>query len=162
MNHRDTVRELALTVNEGLEAYIAVHNHIFKEAASFGSVLKNLFGKPVPMLQLLEESEALLPFWDLIDTEIQRFRRSIAYQTLSLNERRYFDTLALYALAVRQTVVALIERQQALNERSKNPTNSGITWQVYREKERRYDEAIAAYRALGQKLNDAAPAIFDS
>jgi hypothetical protein len=55
------LKELALAVNAALTVYIAIHDAIFREAATFKSVLKNIPGRGVPISKLLEESERLLP-----------------------------------------------------------------------------------------------------
>ena len=156
MNHRDEIKGLAKTVNGGLTDYIAIHNAIFREAATFKSFLKNLFGMGVPMSKLLEDSEVLLPLWDAIHQKVEVFRQS-AYSSLSKEERYYFDILSRYVAAVRKTVAALVDRQRLMNERSKGGT---MTWEAFQQKEMSYQIAVQEYTSIGQELNDAAPIIF--
>jgi hypothetical protein len=47
-NYRDQIKNLAFMVNDGLSAYITVHDKIFKEAATFKGLMKNIFGCIVP------------------------------------------------------------------------------------------------------------------
>ena len=159
MNHRDQIKDLAMTVNGGLIAYIAIHNAIFRDAATFKSILKNLFGWGVPMSKLLEDSEGLPPLWDTIHQKMEVFRQS-AYSSLSKDEKRYFDILSRYVDAVRKTVTALIDRQRLMNEGSKGGSRNPMTWEAFQEKERSYQIAVQEYTAIGQELNDAAPIIF--
>lgn len=156
MNHRDEMKDLAMTVNDGLTVYIAVHNSIFRNAATFKSFLKNLFGWGEPMSKLLEDSEGLLPLWDSIHQKMEVFRQT-AYSLLTKDEKYYFDTLSRYVDAVRKTVATLVERQRLMNERSKGRT---MTWEAFQQKERSYQMAVQEYTAIGQELNDAAPIIF--
>jgi len=156
MNQRDEIKDLAMTVNGGLTVYIAIHNAIFRDAATFKSFLKNLFGWGVPMSKLLEDSEGLLPLWDTIHQKMEVFRQS-ANSSLSKDERYYFDILSRYVAAVRKTVAALVDRQRLMNEKSKgNP----VTWEAFQQKEMAYQMAVQEYMAIGQELNAGAPIIF--
>ena len=65
-NYRDQIKNLAFMVNDGLTAYITVHDKIFKEAATFKSLLKNIFGRAGPMSQLLQDAEKLISMRDNI------------------------------------------------------------------------------------------------
>ena len=160
MAHREHIRQLALSVGRGLKAYIDVHDTIFEQASTFKSLIKNLFGRGVPMAALLADSEALVPVWVEIRTEVAEFRRS-AGPTLTPDERRYLDILERYMDALERTVAALIERQRLLAEGSKSRRNSPMTWETFQEAQRRYQEAINEYKVVGLDLNNAAPIIFD-
>lgn len=70
------------------------------------------------MSKLLEDSEGLLPLWDVIDHNMEAFRE-LTYSSLSKDERYYFDILSRYVAAVRKTVVALVDRQRLIHEKSK-------------------------------------------
>ena len=148
-----------MTVNEGLAAYIRVHNSIFKEAASFTSLLKNLFGRGVPMSKLLENAERLVPIWDSISLEMETFRRT-THSSLSKDEKYYFDILSRYAVAVRRTVAALVDRQRLMADGSKSRSNNPVTLDACRQKEEIYQKAIQEYTKIGQELNAASPIIF--
>jgi hypothetical protein len=156
MNRRNEIKDLAKTVNSGLTVYIAIHNAIFRDAYTFKSVLKNLFGMGVPMSKLVKDSEGLLPFWDTIHQKMEVFRQS-DYSSLLKDERFYFDILSCYVAAVRKTVVTLIDRQRLMNERSEG---GAMTWGAFQQKELAYQIAVQEYTAIGQELNDAAPIIF--
>lgn len=158
--YRDELRELAITVGHGLSAYIAVHDRVFQDASTLKSVLKNLLGRGVPMSRLLQDAEALLPFWTATRASIQETRQR-SYGRLSPDERRYFDLLSRYVDALSDTVKALVDRQRLLNEGSKGGTQNPMTWQVFQEKERGYQAAVQRYMAIGGELNDAAPLIFE-
>jgi hypothetical protein len=156
MAHTDQIKELATIVNDGLKGYIAIHNTVFWETTTFKSFLKNLFGLGVPMSKLLEDSEGLLPLWDVIHQKMEVFRKS-AYSTLSKDEKYYFDILSRYVDTVRKTVTALIDRQRLMNEGSKGGT---MTREAFQQKGVSYRIAVQEYTAIGQELNDAAPIIF--
>ncbi|MBN1515272.1 hypothetical protein JXA32_01760 [Candidatus Sumerlaeota bacterium] len=159
MNYRNEIKDIALTVNDGLTAYIAVHNAIFRDSATFKSFLKNLTGRGVPMSKLLSDSEALLPLWDTIQQEVDVFRQS-SYSFLSKDEQHYYDILSRYVKSVRKTVIALIERQQLMNEGSKGRSGNPMTWNAFQEKEDNYQQSVQEYMAIGQELNNAAHLIY--
>ena len=105
-------------MNDGLSAYITIHDKIFKEAATFKSFLQNICGRAVPMSQLLQDAEPLIPLWNGITEKIVSFGRDVNFN-LDENERYYFEILSRYEQAVNETVVVLIKRQKLLNDRSK-------------------------------------------
>ncbi|MCB4792747.1 MAG: hypothetical protein LHV68_12805 [Elusimicrobia bacterium] len=160
MNYKEEIKDIAITVNNGLTVYIAIHNAIFRDAATFKSFLKNLFGWGVPMSKLLEDSERLLPLWDTIDQKVEVFRQS-NYSSLSKDEKHYFDILSRYVDAVRKTVAALIDRQRLLNDGSRGGPRNPMTWELFQQKEKIYQMTVKEYMAIGQELNDAAPIIFE-
>ena len=159
MNNRDQIKDLAMTVNSGLTVYIAIHNAIFRDGATFKSFVKNLFGQGVPMSKLLQDSEGLLPLWDAIHQKIEAFRQS-AYLSLSKDERCYFDILSRYVVALRKTVAALVDRQRLMNEGTQGGPNNSMSWEAYQQKEKIYQTAVEEYMAIGQELNAAAPIVF--
>jgi hypothetical protein len=159
-DYRVQIKNLAFTVNDGLTAYITIHDRIFKEAATFKSFFKNIFGRAVPMSQLLQDAERLIPIWNDITEKIASFG-SEAYSSMDEDERCYFDILNRYAQAVNETVVALVERQKLLNDRSKGGQNNPVNWSVYQEAEKTYQSAIQKYMAIGQELNNASHLVFE-
>ena len=158
-NYRDQIKNLAFMVNDGLTAYIAIHDKIFKEAATLKSFLKNIFGLAVPMSQLLQDADTLIPIWNGIIEKIESFRHD-AYPSINEEERFYFEILHRYAEAVNETVFALVERQRLLNERSKGDYNNPINWNEYKDAEKKYQSAIHKYMAIGQELNNASHIVF--
>ena len=158
-NCRDQIKNLAFMVNDGLTAYITIHDKIFKEAATFKSFLKNIFGRAVPMSELLKDAENLIPIWHNIIENILLFGRD-SYSSMNKDERRYFEILNQYAKAVSETVVALVGRQELLNDRSKGGHNNPVNWNVYQDAERTYQSSIQKYMAIGQELNNASHLVF--
>lgn len=158
-NCREQIKNIAYSVNDGLTAYITIHDKIFKEAATFKSFLKNIFGHAVPMSQLLQDTETLIPLWNDITDKIISFGRN-ANSSMDEDERYYFEILSRYAQAVKETVVALIERQKLLNERSKGGHDNPVSWEVYQDAEKTYQSAIQKYMAIGQELNNAGHLVF--
>jgi hypothetical protein len=142
-----------------LNAYVAVHDAIFSDAATFKSFVKNILGRGVPMSVLLEKAERLVPVWDAIRIEARDFRQS-TYTSLAHEERRYFDILSQYIDALCDTVRALVARQQLLNQGAMGGSRNSMTWNALQEKQRTYEESIHRYMAIGQELNAAAPVIF--
>ena len=159
MSRRDEIKELALAVNDALTVYIAVHDAIFREAATLKSLLKNILGRGVPMSKLLEESEQLQPLWDALHKRIVDFRQS-TYSSLSEGERGYFDILSRYVEAVRETVTALVDRPRLLNHGTMDGPRDPMTWEALQQKERIYKESVRQYIEIGQELNAASPIIF--
>lgn len=157
--YKEQIKNLALEVNAGLTIYIAVHNKIFNEAATFKSFIKNLFGRGVPMSQLLQEAEKLIPAWNDIAEKVESFSRNVE-SSIKEDEKLYLELLVQYAEALRETVLALVERQRVLNERSKGGRDNPITWDVYQQLERKYQASIQQYQAIGQELNSVSHVIF--
>ena len=91
MSRRAEIKELALAASDALTIYIFIHNAIFREAATFKSLLKNLVGRGVPMSKLLEDAERLPQLWDVIHERILDFRRSLD-SSLPEEERRYVES----------------------------------------------------------------------
>jgi hypothetical protein len=159
MSHRDQIKELALAVNDALSAYIAVHDAIFREAATFKSFLKNLVGRGVPMSKLVEDSEGLVPLWDGIRQKIVAFHRS-SYSLLSEDERSYFDILSRYVDAVCDTVMALVDRQRLLSQGSMGGPGNPMTLEALQQKQKAYEHFIRRYMEVGDELTAAGPIIF--
>lgn len=131
--HRDEIRELATAVGSGLSAYIAVHDQSFQGSSTLKSVLKNIFGRGVPMSKLLQDAEALLPLWASIRTRMQAFHQR-SYAVMSRDDRQYVDLLSRYVDALSATVATLVDRQRLLNEGSKGGTKNPMTWQAFQER----------------------------
>ncbi len=158
-NCREQIKNLAYSVNDGLTAYITIHDKIFKESATFKSFLKNIFGRAVPTSQLFQDAETLISLWNGITERIASFGRDIN-SSMDEDERYYFEILNRYAQAVKETVIALVERQKLLNERSKGGHDNHVSWKVYQDAERTYESAIQKYMAIGQELNNASHLVF--
>lgn len=160
MTTKEEVAQLAHYVGQGLDSYIQVHDRVFEEASTLRSVFKNLRGRAVPMPVLLSESEALVPMWVAIRRKVEEYRASVD-GALMPNERRYLNLLADYVEAVERTIEALVARQKLLAQGSRGGRNNPMTWEAFRLAECRYQEAIAGYKAIGARLNNAAPLAFD-
>ena len=159
MDNKNQIKEIAYFVNEGLNKYIYVHNHIFKEAATIKSVIKNLCKKGIPMSELTNEATKLLPIWDSILENIETFKNS-NYQNLSEDEKHYLDILTNYSIALNKTVNLLVERQILWENGSKDLLNNPMTWKEYKEKNIEYQASIDEYLWHGQQLNDVSYIIF--
>ena len=122
--------------------------------------MKNLFGRGVPMSRLLEDAERLVQTWANIHEQLDAFRRK-ANSSLTGEEASYFDLLSRYAMAVRETVHALVARQRLLNDGSLGGRKNPMTWELFQERERLYKSAVAHYMLIGRDLNAAASTIFD-
>jgi hypothetical protein len=157
--NRDNIKRLAQSVGAELAAYIDVHNRIFKQASTLTSVFKNLFGRGVPMEQLLADTERLLPSVASVRAEVSAFRESSA-SSLGADERRYVDLLAGYAQALEQTVQALLARQQLLAQGSQGGRKNPMTWEAFQTANREYEKSIEVYKRIGLDLNNAAPTVF--
>lgn len=159
-NNKDKLIELALLVKDGLDSYIKVHNNIFHEAATFKSLIKNIFGKGVPMESLCNEAEELIPLWDSIYLKVNSFKTS-SYSNLTDKEKYYVDVLTKYVDALKKTVFTLVERQRLWGQGSKSFKNNPMTWEAYKKKENEYKRSVEEYMHVGQELNDANSIIFN-
>lgn len=159
MNNKDQIKEIAYLVNIGLKNYIHVHDHIFNEAATIKSFIKNLFGKGVLMSELKNEASKLEPLWDSILEKIDSFQKS-NYQSLSSDEKKYYDILTKYSIAVNKTIHILIERQTLWEKGTKDLFNNPMTLKEYKEKNIEYQGSVDEYSRIGQQLNDVSCIIF--
>jgi hypothetical protein len=158
-NCREHIKNLTYLVNDGLTAYITIHDKIFRESGTFKSFLKNIFGRAVPMSQLLQDAETLVPLWNGISEKIILFGRDANFP-MDENERYYFEVLGRYTQAVSETVDALVKRQGLLNQRSKGGQDNSVSWDIYQDAERTYQSAIQKYMAIGQELNNTGHLVF--
>jgi len=140
--YRSVINHLAKTVHNGLLEYIDVHNKIFKESSTFSSLLKNIFGRPVPMSQLLQDAEELIPKWEKINDTVSSFSQK-TISKLDEDEKIFLEILNRYAKAVNDTVVALVERQKLLNERSKSLKNNPVNYEMYQESEKKISKCCS-------------------
>jgi hypothetical protein len=157
--HKESLKLLAQSVGGALCAYIEVHDRIFQEASTFRSVLKRLFGKGIPMAELLATAERLGPSLAAVSADLSAFH-SRAAQDLDPGCLRYLDLLEAYVGALQDTVDALISRQRLLAEGAGGGRKNPLTWHAFQDAEREYKRAIDRYKLIGLDLNSAAPLIF--
>lgn len=154
MNNSFELQDLAVKVNTGLRNYIAVHNLIFKESATFKSLIKNIFGKGISNEELLNYSENLLPEWNQIFEVLERYKVE-KYINLNKTEADFFNTLYSYSEALKQTIELLIKRQIFLYQKSINNYKDVTSYGNYDELHREYQFSISKYMEKGQELNVA-------
>ena len=150
MNNKRILRELSVMVNNGLTTYITVHNKIHKEAETFWSSIKNLLGFGIPLVDLLNLAESLLPLWNVILRELNAFKLS-SYSDLSGDEKKYFDTLLQFTEALQRTAQCLVDRQKNMVDGS-NEAGS-MSWKSHQEKRTDYKNSIEDYLLIGLELN---------
>lgn len=152
MNNSFELINLAKTVNIGLTNYINVHNLIFKESATFKSLIKNIFGKGISGEQLLNYSENLLPEWNEIFEKLEKYKVD-EYLNLNENEKNFFNTLFSYSESLKKTINLLIKRQIFLYQKSINNYSDITSYGNYDELHKEYELSILKYRKIGEKLN---------
>lgn len=151
--------ELAWIVHDGLNNYIQVHNKIYKNSATFFSLMKDLFGFVVPMSDLLLWSEALIPEWESIQLKLENFK-SVSYTNLSQDEQKYIDLLSQFVNALQLTVISLVERQRLMERGSRSFMKNRISWRDFKEKDNAYKNSIIAYTVIGYHLNESDRIVF--
>ena len=159
VDHKQNLKLLAQSVGNVLGSYIEVHDRVFHQASTLRSVFKNIFGKGVPMADLLLDAEHLIPKVASVQAELSAYR-SEAARDLEPSSLRYLDLLEKYVGALRETIDALVRRQRLLAEGARGGGENPMTWQAFQEAERDYERAIARYKIVGLDLNNAAPMIF--
>lgn len=152
MNNSFELINLAKTVNIGLTNYINVHNLIFKESATFKSLIKNIFGKGISAEQLLNYSENLLPEWNEIFEKLEKYKAD-EYLNLNESEKKIFNTLFCYSESLKKTINLLIKRQIFLYQKSINNYSDITSYGNYDELHKEYELSILKYRKIGEKLN---------
>lgn len=152
MNNSYELIDLAKMVNLGLTNYIKVSNLIFKESATFRSLIKNILGKRVSCEQLLIYSENLLPEWNNIFEVLEEYKTE-KYLNLSKTEIEFFNTLYSYSESLKETINLLIKRQIFLYQKSINNYIDITSYGNYEELHHEYLLSITKYRKIGEKLN---------
>lgn len=153
MSNKSKLRDLSVTVNNGLTTYITVHDKIHKEAETFSSTIKNLFGFGVPLIDLYNLAANLIPLWDLIIEELNAFKLS-SFIDLSGDEKIYFNTLLRFAKAMQSTVQCLADRQKLMADGSNKVGSMSLS--SLQEKRAEYQKSIQNYLSIGQELNKLA------
>jgi hypothetical protein len=147
--YRNQLERLAFAVHEAVLAYAAVHQYITQHGATFKSVIKKIVGRGIPLSQLLEAAEALIPIWEDVSERASNFGHE-AYHLMDDDEQRYFNILTRYIAAINEAVSALVARQRIL-------VNHPVHWTVFQAAETTYDAAARRHVAMEQELNDARP-----
>jgi hypothetical protein len=160
MDHKSQLKEFTFLVHDGLSTYIKVHDAIHRESETFWSSVKNLYGKGVPMADLLKLTESLIPQWDLINVKMNDFNIA-SYNNLSGDEKHYFDLLFHYVTALRRTIDFLVERQKFMDEGTNRFLKWIVSWKAFHEKRKAYQSSIEDYCLIGQKLNDSKHIVFN-
>jgi len=159
MNDKDKLKNLTIDINEFLSVYIQIHNKINREAETFISVIKNLFGQGVPMSKLVDIAKSLTPICDSLKVRIDSFK-IISYSNLSNDEKHYFDILSNYFNSLEKTVNCLIEKQLLSNIKSKGLSKKSISFREFILKEKEYKSKVNEYSAIGRQLNNVSYIIF--
>ena len=145
--YRDQLGALGYSVNQGIQVYAGVHKYIEQEGASAKSAFKNLFGKGVPMSQLLEAAEGLVPIWVDIQSKLFSFE-SQTFMLLDSDEQRYLDLMNEYVKKVRVAIDALVRRQRLLAE-------PPVKWSSHQAASQEYQSAMAAFIEAEERMNQA-------
>jgi hypothetical protein len=148
----EKLRITALLVASKLREYVALHDRIYRQSATFSSVLKNLFGVRVPFEQFASESAQMAASWRSALQRIQGVRDDV-YDDLTAEEQRYFNCLQAYAAAVANTVEILSENQAAMYQASLGAKRSTLSQEDVLRQQQRYEAAISRYCQLGDQLN---------
>lgn len=144
---RDQLKVLGAMVHQGIQAYANIHRYIEKQGATAKSALKNLFGRGVPMSQLLEAAETLEPIWAEIQSSLIEFENQDRL-LLDRDEQRYFDLLKEYVKRVELAIDALIERQRLL-------AHPPVKWDSHQSASQKYSAAMNAFMAVEEQMNQA-------
>lgn len=152
MNNSIELINLAKRVNIWLMNYINVHNLIFKESATFKSLIKNIFGKGISEEQLLNYSENLLPELNEIFEKLEKYKAD-EYLNLNENEKKFFNTLYSYSESLKETINLLVKRQIFLYQKSINNYRDVTSYVNYDGLHKEYELSISNYRKVGEKLN---------
>ena len=133
MTNKDKIQNLALEVNDYLNAYTTVHNKINKQAGTLLSFMRNLLGIGIPMSKLLKECEQLIPMWNTVNLKMEKFEKSNLH-LLTDQELNYYDVVVTYATKLHYAVLALIDRQLFLTQKSEGGNNQ-FTLAKFNEKQ---------------------------
>jgi len=145
--HRDQLGALGYSVNQGIQAYAGVHKYIEEQGASAKSALKNLFGRGVPMSQLLEAAESLIPIWAEIQSNIDTLEAQDMH-LLDQDEQHYLGLLKEYVKRVRSAIDALVARQRIL-------ANPPVKWDSHQAASQKYQAAMNSFMAIEEQMNQA-------
>jgi len=154
MDNRDKLQVIATEVNNLLSIYIELHNWILKKQSG----ILSLFRK-VPFERLYREASEMFVVWTVMHGEVDKLYNGI-YDELSDAESEFLDCLSLYVVAVTKSAKVLSSNQYELYEVSKSSKNSKLTLKKVKENSKLYEQAIAEYQEIGEKLNKLNITIF--
>lgn len=149
MTPKQQLREAALIVHRELDHYVALHNEIFSTQASFGSVVRRLFGWRIPFEQNYSIATDAVTRWTQIDAELHALVATV-WHSLTKEEQMFGVALREYAKVLAATVRALEVRQKWLLKKSEGGV---LPWRAFRILENEYARGISEYRRLGTEVN---------
>jgi hypothetical protein len=158
MTEKEKLKGLAIDVNEFLSGYIKIHDVIHREAESFLSVIKNIFGQGVPMSKLLDYAKSLIPKSEAVKAGLVSFKLN-SYAKLTNDEKYYFEMLFNYYTSLEKTVNCLVQKQVLMDIKSNDPLNK-ISLEEFKIKDNEYKSLINQYLTIGDQLNSSSHIIF--
>jgi len=150
VNPQEQLKVKALEVNELLGHYILLHDRRLKSSATFKSILKNLFGKPIDFWSLFSEASLISARFESKAEEINSL--SVALQG-SLNdiETRFLETMKEYVNALCHTLKAFVALTKAQHRAS---TGELMSWKDNQALELAYKQSVDRYMTIGERLNN--------
>jgi hypothetical protein len=153
----DATFECAFLADDALNHYVKVHDSIFKQQATFGSMVRNLFGGGPDFSKLLEEARSTDRLWATVQEHVAQCFTTFE-SGFSTEERDFFTALLPWVQAVRHTTKLLCRRQEALLHKLKG---DALSLAEYQRIEREYADSVDAYMRLGALVQPKMERIFD-
>lgn len=153
----DATFECAFLVDDALNHYVMVHDSIFKQQATVGSIVRNLFGGGPDFAKLLEEARATDRLWATVQDHVAKCFTTFE-SGFSTQERDFFTALLPWVQAVRQTTKLLWRRQETLFQKLQEEV---LSLPEYQRIEREYADSVDAYMRLGALLQPKTERIFE-
>ncbi len=153
----DATFECAFLADDALNHYVKVHDSIFKQQATFGSIVRSLFGGRPDFSKLLEEALSTDRLWATVQDHVTQCFTTFE-SGFSTEERDFFTALLPWVQAIRQTTKLLCRRQEALLQKLEG---DALSLAEYQRIERDYADSVDAYMRLGASLQPRMERIFE-
>lgn len=152
----DAAFQCAFLVDDALNAYIAIQDQILKEQGTFGSMVRNAFGRGPNFEKLLNDAARADQLWSEVESHVTKC--SAAFQNgFDPLERDFFAKLIPWVNAVKQTTSLLRRQQQALLDKLRGQP---LSIKEYQKLEQDYQESVENYLHLGQSLQPLIDKLF--
>lgn len=145
MDNKETLRTIAIEINDLLSEYITIHNKVLKKAMTFLSLFRRINYKG-----LHYNTKILLSRFKTKQDEIIK-QKSNLYSELPQRQKDFFDCISEYINALTISVEFLSNHVELLYKRSHRVIS--LKFKEYKAVLEQYEQSISNYRKIGERLN---------
>ncbi|MBE0542456.1 MAG: hypothetical protein IH623_13935 [Verrucomicrobia bacterium] len=144
-------------MKDALAHYVAIHDRIFQQQATLGSIFRNLFGRGPDFAELLDKARSADELCSAVQDHV-----AMCYNTFQDNftpeQHDFFGAMIPYVEALKRTTALLYRRQEALRAKSQGLP---FTLSAYHQIEREYEHSVEDYMRLAAVLQPRTEKLFE-